>query len=452
MTIALRSIAAPAIEVPLQQPAIPGTTYAARCNEAYRRAGHDWLVIYADREHNANIMFMSGFDPRFEEALLLLGPGEQRIFVVGNEDESYTAISPLPGKQVMLAQSMSLLAQDRSRRPSVEAVLRECGIKSGDSVGVVGWKYFEGAEWDGEEPGLFVPAYLPILLKRITGQSPAEATPVLMHETEGLRSVVDADQIAAYEWGAARASAAVWRMVTGIQAGDSELLAASRMGYAGEPMNCHPMLTTSDASGPVIGLSSPTGRIIGKGNGISAAVSFWGGLASRAGLVTDHDEAFLATAKSYFEGLITWYETADLGVTGGEIHDAVTGALARGGLGSALNPGHLTGHDEWLNSPVRPGSQSRIASGMPFQIDVIPVPMPNGWALNCEDAVTFADAKLREELRTRHPQVYTRIEQRRAFMRDELGVAIHDAILPMSSTPLCLPPFWLASNMLLARA
>ena len=130
----------------------------------------------------------------------------------------------------------------------------------------------------------------------------------------------------------------------------------------------------------------------------------------------------------------------------------MTGALARGGLGSALNPGHLTGHDEWLNSPVRPGSQSPIASGMPFQIDVIPVPMPNGWALNCEDAVTFADAALREELRTRHPQVYARIEQRRAFMRDELGVAIHDAILPMSSTPLCLPPFWLASNMLLARA
>ena len=40
----------------------------------------------------------------------------------------------------------------------------------------------------------------------------------------------------------------------------------------------------------------------------------------------------------------------------------------------------------------------RLASGMPFQVDVIPVPMPDNWALNCEDSVTFADAALRAEL------------------------------------------------------
>ena len=47
----------------------------------------DWLVVYADREHLANIAFLSGYDPRFEEALLLLGPRQRRVLVVGNEGE-----------------------------------------------------------------------------------------------------------------------------------------------------------------------------------------------------------------------------------------------------------------------------------------------------------------------------------------------------------------------------
>ena len=104
-----------------------------------------------------------------------------------------------------------------------------------------------------------------------------------------------------------------------------------------------------------------------------------------------------------------------------------------------------------MHSPVRPGSSEKLASGMPFQVDVIPVPMPAGWGLNCEDAVTFADAALRDELGRKHPECLARITARRTFMRDELGVNVKDNILPLSSTPLCLPPFWLRSDHLLAR-
>ena len=31
--------------------------------------GLDQLVVYADREHSANLSYLTGFDPRFEEAL-----------------------------------------------------------------------------------------------------------------------------------------------------------------------------------------------------------------------------------------------------------------------------------------------------------------------------------------------------------------------------------------------
>jgi len=54
------------------------------------------VAVYADREHFANIAFLSGFEPRFEEALLLLGPDRRHVLMVGNECESYTAIAVCP--------------------------------------------------------------------------------------------------------------------------------------------------------------------------------------------------------------------------------------------------------------------------------------------------------------------------------------------------------------------
>jgi hypothetical protein len=275
---------------------------------------------------------------------------------------------------------------------------------------------------------------------------------VLMHPTTGLRATIDADQIAMHEWGAARASAAVWRIIVTTRPGMNELQAAAAMGYAGEVLSAHVMYATGDAGRPVIGMRSPDGRIIKRGDGVTAAVGYWGGLSARAGLVDDRNDAFLKTAAGYFEGLIAWYETADIGIAGGTIFEKVVEALARHGLRSALNPGHLTGHDEWIHTPIRPTSDERIASGMPFQVDIIPTPLPAGWALNCEDGIVFADEALRSELLARHPEVYQRIGARRTFMRDELGVAIKETVLPLSSTPLCLPPFWLRASRLFARS
>ena len=74
MTISLRTVRIPDFGVPLDRPAIPSATYDARARALAERAGTDWVVVYADREHNANIAFLTGFEPRFEEALLLLGP------------------------------------------------------------------------------------------------------------------------------------------------------------------------------------------------------------------------------------------------------------------------------------------------------------------------------------------------------------------------------------------
>jgi hypothetical protein len=89
---------------------------------------------------------------------------------------------------------------------------------------------------------------------------------------------------------------------------------------------------------------------------------------------------------------------------------------------------------------------------MAFQCDIIPVPMPPGRAVNCEDPVVFADAALRRELQARYPAVWSRIAARQSFMRDQLGIAIGDDVLPLSSIPTYFAPLWLAPDRVLVQA
>ena len=59
------------------------------------RAGYPPLVVYSDREHFANLAYLTGFDPRFEEALLILSAEPKPLLIVGNECLGYLPISAL---------------------------------------------------------------------------------------------------------------------------------------------------------------------------------------------------------------------------------------------------------------------------------------------------------------------------------------------------------------------
>lgn len=56
-----------------------------RTIDAISTIGLDVIVVYADREHYANLSYLTGFDPRFEEALLLLDKNGKRKLLVGNK-------------------------------------------------------------------------------------------------------------------------------------------------------------------------------------------------------------------------------------------------------------------------------------------------------------------------------------------------------------------------------
>jgi len=86
-------------------------------------------------------------------------------------------------------------------------------------------------------------------------------------------------------------------------------------------------------------------------------------------------------------------------------------------------------------------------SGMLFQCDIIPTPLPDGYALNCEDTVAVADAALRATLAAEYPDLWQRVQKRRAFLYEALGIQIADELLPLSPAPAYLPPFWLQSDL-----
>ena len=77
----------------LQQPppALVAATYEARIAALKAAAGCDWVVVYGDREHVADITFLSNFYTRFEEAILVLGP--KYAVIVGNEGLGYVRAS-----------------------------------------------------------------------------------------------------------------------------------------------------------------------------------------------------------------------------------------------------------------------------------------------------------------------------------------------------------------------
>ncbi|MFN2629637.1 MAG: Xaa-Pro aminopeptidase [Gaiellaceae bacterium] len=451
MTTELRHIPLPEPEVALESPTVSVEEYDARMDALYARCDHAWVVVYGDREHAANLSFLCNFDPRFEEALLVLGPPHRRVLLVGNEGVDY-ASSTSPNVDVMLCQSLSLLGQSRDSAPRLDRGLADIGIGPGDDVGVVGWKYLTAEETDDPGEPAFVPAFVIAALRRLTGEPLRDCTQELMDAGRGLRTRNSAAQIALFEWGATRAAAAVMRIVAGAEPGMTELEAAGRLGYQGEPLTCHLML--SGGKGTIVGLRSPTARLLEAGDAVTTAVGYTGGLCARAGLLRrEPDDAFFAEIVApYHNAIAAWYAAVGVGVEGGAVWHAVLDALESVPFRPALNPGHLVSFEEWLHSPIRSGGCERLASGMALQCDIIPAPLPRGRALNCEDTVALADEQLRGELARDYADLWRRIERRRAFMCDELGIELGEDVLPLSESGAYLPPFWLDETLVCVRS
>ena len=153
--------------MPDAEPLFPPSLYADRLQRLRSRwtsAATTASSCGRDREHSANLAYLSGFDPRFEEALLVLGPSGDPAVLVGNECAGMAAAAPLPMRPVMF-QDMSLPGQPRDVSASLPSILRDEGIQAGSRVGVIGWKTYD------TRSTIEVPAFLVDELRRAVGAS-----------------------------------------------------------------------------------------------------------------------------------------------------------------------------------------------------------------------------------------------------------------------------------------
>jgi hypothetical protein len=450
------TIGVPSFGEPATRPELPAGRYPERIEALRARMagrGYDRLVAFADREHSATISFLTGFDPRFEEAILIVGSDGDPAILVGNECWGIAGAAPLPMRR-LLFQDLSLPSQPRDRSRPLGELLAEEGIAPGGRVGVVGWKTY------ASRTSIDAPALLVDALRSLVGPdgSVENATDLLIDPADGLRVINDVDQLATLEWAATQTSGGVRRLLEGLRPGMTERDAVRLLEWDGTPLSCHLMLTAGPRAS--FGLLSPGDRAIERGDRFTVAFGIWGALNCRAGFVVE-DAAELPEAirdyvdrlvGPYFDAVAEWYGALRVGLPAGALHEIVARRLGDPFFGIFLNPGHQIHLDEWVNSPITPGSTIPLASGMAFQVDIIPATGTDYFTTNIEDGIALADASLREVFAGTYPEAWSRIEARRAFMADALGIDLHPDVLPFSNLPAYLPPFLLRPDRAMTMA
>jgi Xaa-Pro aminopeptidase len=451
----------PDFGVPATRPELSRDLYAERfaaLGRARRAAGIDVLVIYADREHSANLSYVTGFDPRFEEALLIIAPGLTPTLLAGPENLGRAQASAIE-VEARLYPPFGLLGQDRSRTPALQEVLENAGLKPNLRVGILGWKYFGSHEAAKPEAWFETPSYIVDTIRKIVGSEGrvVNANALLMDASTGLRAINEVEQIAQFEFGAVACSEALKAVIANIRPGMTEMRAVQLMKLGVLPHSCHTMLSSGDR---LVGLNSPSDKVLEAGDPVTTAVGYWGGLSSRVGWLAEDASGLPSAAADYVERLAApyfacaaeWYETIGIGTTGGELD-----AIARKHLGAPffnliLNPGHLIHLDEWMHTPVYPGSTETLKSGQAIQCDIIPAVGAPYHGANIEDGIALLDARGRSEMAEKFPQLWQRVEARRAFMGDVLGIRLKPEVLPLSNLASAMPPYWLAPSRIFSQA
>jgi hypothetical protein len=447
----LARIELPEFGMPDQRPELRPSVYAERLTRLRERAatrGHDVVVVYADREHSANLAFLTGFDPRFEEALLVVGQDARPAILAGNECRGLAAAAPL-AMRVELFQDFSLPSQPRDRSRPLADILSGEGVSSGTRVGVVGWKTY------ADPDRMDVPSYIVDELRRLVRPTGTveNATDLLIDAADGLRVINEPEQLAVFEAAASHVSQGIRNVLAGLRPGMTERQAVRLLEWDGTPLSCHLMLTAGPRA--AFGLLSPSDRVIELGDPFTVAYGIWGGLSCRAGFVVEDSPALPEgigdyverLVAPYFAAVVEWYEALHVGQTGGALQAIIDRHLGDPFFGIFLNPGHELHLDEWVHSPVFPGSEIELRSGMAMQVDVIPATRSPYFTTNIEDGIALADSSLREAFAAAWPSAWERIQRRRVFMRDALGMDLHPDVLPLSNLAANLTPFVLRPDL-----
>jgi hypothetical protein len=453
----LAEIHLPEIGDATTEPALPRRVFDGRISRLRQRiaeAGFDAVVIYGDREHVANIAWTTGYDPRFEEALLVVTQDRKPVLFAGNEGYPYAECAQGDFDRT-LWQPLSLMGQPRQKMRALNDELRDAGLRKGMRIGLAGWKGFETEDGAFDPAWIEAPHYLVLALQSFGDVS--NAALLFMHPETGLRAINEVEQLACFEAAATRTSNGLRRIIHAARPGMTEYDAVRAMSLDGFPQSVH----INMCAGPraKYGLPSPSFRKIEKGDPIVAGFGLMGALNCRAGFMVESAAQLPGSIGDYVEKLVepyfsaaaSWYDTVGIGVAGGAVYEAVMSRLADPFFGIGLNPGHLIHLDEWVHSPMKKGSTQKLVSGMALQCDIIPATGTDYFMSNIEDGIALADGDLRAAFARDYPEAWARITARRDFMARQLGIELKPEILPFSNIAGWLPPFWMSSRLAMTR-
>ncbi|MFS0560581.1 M24 family metallopeptidase [Terribacillus sp. 179-K 1B1 HS] len=411
----------------------------------------DVLFVYGDREHGTNFGYLTGFEPRFEEAVLVLHSHGGTYLLLGNESLRMKQYSRIDAEAIHVPY-FSLPNQPMQTDKTFAELIEPAGIKEGMHVGIAGWKMFTSNNEDNTQ--LFdTPYFIVNAVKELVSHtgSVINATSLFIHPGDGARTIMNANEIAHYEFGASLASSRILRMLDKVEPGITELELADELAAYGQPTNVQTICAAGDRFTNAV--VAPRAKKVEIGDKFSATLGYRGGLTNRSAYIVssaeelpaDVSDYIDAVAKPYYAASAAWYENVKIGMSGGELYEIIESVLPQSEYGWKLNPGHLTAGEEWMSSPIYPNSKIKLSSGMIFQVDIIPSISGYGGA-NAEDGIALADEELRAELAEYYPELWKRFQTRRHYMSQTLGIQLHPEVLPMSTMNGYFRPYLLKKN------
>lgn len=413
------------------------------------------LVIYADKEHGSNFEYLTGFIPRFEEALQIINKDGTSILMLGNENYNKTKFARVKSQGVKVP-LFSLPNQPMGDFKAFGEYLKEVEIDDSAKIGFVDWKLLS-PEFTENTLISAVPHFVIESFAGIFGKDKlVNATHLYMDPGYGARATNNAEEIARYEYGASLASDALLSAYDGLKEGVSELEIGNLLNRDGQYQSVVTIAAFGDRF--VDANIYPTEKTLAENDKVSLTVAYKGGLSSRAGYAAKDYESLEKIDSGYLEEVVIpyfkaynfWIENVRIGKIGGEFYDEFNKFYPKEKYGWELNPGHLTADEEWLSSPFYKGSDRKVQSGMIFQVDFIPN-QKGHQGVSAESTVAIADEILRAEIKENHPDLWARIENRRKYLREELNIDLDESLLPMASTLAYYRPFMMDGEVAIAR-
>jgi Xaa-Pro aminopeptidase len=424
--------------------------------ERMAQAELDIIAVYSDEYHFENCLYLSGYRPRFEMALLVIDLETRPLLIVGLEGPTLAEMTA-PHCEISTYVPFSVQGMRDTPVGDLKSLLAR-RIKTPDPrIGVVGPRYFLGADFAAPNRQHAVPSFIVDALNHITAPDRvSNATALLTHLPTGMRTSKSATEIALLEEAGTRASWGVRAMLEAIRPGMSEReLLGEAEKVAPSALFSYTPVIHSGIERCNAGLDSPGERKISRGDPVvvyySPSVSGYSGNSGRSALLIDGVEdlpvGLREPATTLYEGTYESYrslvEALGLGRTLSEVAAAGMSPLRRAGITPLYVPLHATGLSEWENAFQNDAPSPNIESGYVFQVDLTVrlAGFPYGPA-KIEDGFAIVDEALQEEIQQVAPVSWARITERRAAMA-ELGFSLAPHVLPLSDIAGQFTPFLL---------